>query len=105
MSKFQKREFYAQSRPYELLPFKFDRLNDDEYVITNMAGEFHVIPVPMLEPIIRGALPLSSPLIPTLRSKQFIRFDNEQAPLQLLALKVRTRLSRLAEFTNLHIFV
>lgn len=105
MSKFQKLEFYAQQRPYELLPFKFDRLNDDEYVITNMAGEFHVIPVPMLEPIISKTLPLSSELIPTLRSKHFIRFTNEQAPLQLLALKIRTRLSRLAEFTNLHIFV
>jgi sulfatase maturation enzyme AslB (radical SAM superfamily) len=105
VSKFQKLEFYAQQRPYELLPFKFDRLNDDEYVITNMAGEFHVIPVPMLEPIISKTLPLTSELIPTLRSKQFIRFTNEQAPLQLLALKIRTRLSRLAEFTNLHIFV
>ncbi|WP_235390842.1 4Fe-4S cluster-binding domain-containing protein, partial [Pseudomonas avellanae] len=94
-----------QQRIYELLPFKFDRLNDDEYVITNMAGEFHVIPVPMLESIISKTLPLSSELIPTLRSKQFIRFTNEQAPLQLLALKIRTRLSRLAEFTNLHIFV
>ena len=105
MSKFQKLEFYAQSRSYELLPFKFDRLNDDEYVITSMAGEFHVIPRPLLQPIINKTLPFSSPLIATLRSKQFIRFANEQAPLQLLALKVRTRLARLAEFTNLHIFV
>ena len=105
MSKFQKREFYAQQRSYELLPFKFDRLNDDEYVITNMAGEFHVIPAPMLEPDHKQD---ASGLIradPYLRSKQFIRFPNEQAPLQLLALKIRTRLSRLAQFTNLHIFV
>lgn len=105
MSKFQKLEFYAQPRSYELLPFKFDRLNDDEYVITSMAGEFHVIPLLLLEAIVSKTLPFSSPLIATLRSKQFIRFANEQAPLQLLALKVRTRLSRLAEFTNLHIFV
>ncbi|PZX00842.1 His-Xaa-Ser system radical SAM maturase HxsB [Pseudomonas sp. 478] len=105
MSKFQKLEFYVQQRPYELLPFKFDRLNDDEYVITNMAGEYHVIPIPMLEPLISKTLPITSELIPTLRSKQFIRFTNEQAPLQLLALKIRTRLSRLAQFTNLHIFV
>lgn len=105
MSKFQKLEFYAQQHTYELLPFKFDRLNDDEYVITNIAGEFHVIPAPMLEPIISKTLALSSELIATLRSKQFIRFTNEEAPLQLLALKIRTRLSRLAQFTNLHIFV
>lgn len=105
MSKFQKLDFYAQQRPYELLPFKFDRLNDCEYVITNMAGEYHVLPMPLLEPLINRTLPLTSELIPTLRSKQFIRFPEEQAPLQLLALKIRTRLSRLAQFTNLHIFV
>lgn len=105
MSKFQKLDFYAQHRPYELLPFKFDRLNDCEYVITNMAGEHHVLPVPVLEPLINRTLPPTSELIPTLRSKQFIRFPEEQAPLQLLALKIRTRLSRLAQFTNLHIFV
>lgn len=105
MSKFQEQGFYVQQRPYELLPFKFDRLNDDEYVITNMAGEYHVIPTPMLEPLISKTLAISSELIPTLRSKQFIRFTDEQAPLQLLALKIRTRLSRLAQFTNLHIFV
>jgi His-Xaa-Ser system radical SAM maturase HxsB len=105
VSKFQKLDFYAQHRPYELLPFKFDRLNDCEYVITNMAGEHHVLPVPVLEPLINRTLPPTSELIPTLRSKQFIRFPEEQAPLQLLALKIRTRLSRLAQFTNLHIFV
>ncbi len=105
MSKFQTLDFYAQQRPYELLPFKFDRLNDCEYVITNMAGEYYVLPIPMLEPLINRTLPLTSELIPTLRSKQFIRFSEEQAPLQLLALKIRTRLSRLAHFTNLHIFV
>ncbi|PWE37478.1 His-Xaa-Ser system radical SAM maturase HxsB [Pseudomonas prosekii] len=105
MSKFRKLEFYEQQRPYDLLPFKFDRLNDDEYVITNMAGEYHVIPETLLEPLISKTLPLSSELFPTLRAKHFIRFTTEQAPLQLLALKVRTRLSRLAQFTNLHIFV
>ena len=105
MSKFRKLDFYAQQRPYELLPFKFDRLNDCEYVITNMAGEYHVLPMPILEPLISRTLPLTSELIPTLRSKQFIRFPEEEAPLQLLALKIRTRLSRLAQFTNLHIFV
>ena len=105
MSKFQKQEYYAQKASYELLPFKFDRLNSDEYVITNMAGQFHVVPEQLLEPLINGRLPFTSDLIPTLRSKHFIRYPNETAPLQLLALKMRTRLSRLAQFTNLHIFV
>lgn len=105
MSKFQKLEYYTRSDSYELLPFKFDRLNESEYVITNMSGEFHVIDAAALNALVNKRLPNSSDLIPTLRSKQFIRFSNEEAPLQLLALKVRTRMARLSEFTNLHIFV
>nr|WP_246226544.1 His-Xaa-Ser system radical SAM maturase HxsB [Pseudomonas atagonensis] len=70
-----------------------------------MAGEYQVLPMPVLEQLINRTLSFTSELIPTLRSKQFIRFPEEQAPLQLLALKIRTRLSRLAQFTNLHIFV
>jgi uncharacterized protein len=105
VSKFLGPDAYSQDQPYELLPFKFDRLNDHEYIITNMAGEFEVIPSDTLEPIINCLLPFDSGLIPTLRTKHFIRFPEEKAPLELLALKVRTKHSRLPFFTNLHIFV
>ena len=40
-----------------------------------------------------------------LRSKQFIYYDGEIAPKELLGLKLRTKYARLAEFTSLHIFV
>lgn len=105
MSKFQKLEHYERSDSYELLPFKFDRLNDSEYVMTNMAGEFHIVASEVLDALVHKRLPQSSGLIPTLRAKQFIRFPGEEAPVQLLALKTRTKMARLADFTNLHIFV
>ena len=46
-----------------------------------------------------------SQLVRRLRGKHLIRLSEEDVPLELLALKVRTRYDRLAEFTGLHIFV
>ncbi|MEQ1602496.1 MAG: hypothetical protein ABL885_12130, partial [Methylophilaceae bacterium] len=40
MSKFHQKEHYLSTETeYKLLPFKFDRLNDSEYVLTNDAVE------------------------------------------------------------------
>jgi His-Xaa-Ser system radical SAM maturase HxsB len=40
-----------------------------------------------------------------LRSKHFIAEEDDQLPLELLALKLRTKLEQVAAFTGLHIFV
>ena len=105
MSKFRPQEAFATEQQYKLLPFKFDKLNQDEYILTNMVGEFHVIPSNKLEAIIEHKLADDSEGIADLRSKHFIYYPNEKAPLELLGLKLRTKLSRLANFTNLHLFV
>ena len=106
MSKFQAKEHYlSATSDYKLLPFKFERVNSSEYVLTNLSGEFTVIKNDELDQIVNYKLAKDSLLYSDLRSRQFIFETNDKAPIQLLALKVRTRLSRLAEFTNLHIFV
>lgn len=105
MSKFRGIEFYKNETPYELLPFKFDRLENDNYIITNMVGEYALIHRDDLEQLTQKTMPTDSEVFSSLRSKHFIRYFNERAPLELLALKYRTRLSRLVNFTNLHVFV
>ncbi len=105
MSKFQGLEAYTRQDGYELLPFKFDRLDGDDYVITNMIGEHLVVPMVDLLAVLKKDLVADHPLYASLRAKHFIRHTDEQAPLDLLALKLRTRLSRLKGFTSLHIFV
>ncbi|MGU2077755.1 hypothetical protein ACSEVV_03645 [Pseudomonas aeruginosa] len=105
MSKFQGLDVYTRRDRYELLPFKFDRLVGDDYVITNMTGEHLVVPMPELRALLSKALTSEHPLYASLRAKHLIRYSDEQAPLDLLALKLRTRLSRLTGFTSLHIFV
>lgn len=105
MSRFQGLEAYTRQDGYELLPFKFDRLDGDDYVITNMIGEHLVVPMVDLLAVLKKDLVTDHPLYASLRAKHFIRLTDEQAPLDLLALKLRTRLSRLKGFTSLHIFV
>jgi len=105
VSKFQGLDAYTRSAKYELLPFKFDRLEGDNYVITNMTGEYLEVAKPELHVLLAKDLATEHPLFASLRAKHFIRYADEQAPLDLLALKLRTKLSRLTGFTSLHIFV
>lgn len=105
MSKFHGLEAYASEQQYVLLPFNFDRFDDAHYILTNMVGEYLLVASDVVPALIDGSLRSDHPSFGSLRSKHIVRYPNEQAPLQLLALKVRTKFSRLPPFTNLHIFV
>lgn len=105
MSKFQPITSYAENSSYQLLPFKFDRLNDDEYILTNIIGEYYILPKGKLLPFVDKQLAPEDVSYTDLHAKHFLRHPDEKASLELLALKLRTKLSRLPNFTNLHIFV
>ena len=105
MSKFQGLEAFSQKAEYELLPFNFDRIDDKQYVLTNMAGEYLVVDSDVVPSLVSRTLSQAHPVFSSLRAKHFLRFPEDRAPLSLLALKVRTKFSRLPSFTNLHIFV
>lgn len=106
MSKFQALKHYeAESGRYELLPFRFEPISEKEVVLTNAAGEFAFLPRQKLDALVARRLPSSDSDYCTLRSRQFIREPGDEWPLELLALKTRTRHQRLRNFTNLHAFV
>lgn len=105
MSKFRGLEAYASEQQYELLPFNFDRFDDNQYILTNMVGEYLLVGSDVVSALVEGSLGRDHPSFRSLRAKHFIRYPSELAPVQLLALKVRTKFSRLPPFTNLHIFV
>ena len=104
MSKFQNIQFYKERKTYKLLPFKFDYFEENKVILTNMVGQYQLTEIENLELIINKK-PLNEKLEGDLRAKQFIYYDGEVAPKELLGLKLRTRYSRLSEFTSLHIFV
>jgi len=102
---FRSADSYASEGNVELLPFRFNRLLSGAYLLTNLVGEHVVTSREILEDLVSGQLNRDLPIFADLRAKHFLRFDGETTPLELLALKVRTRSARLAQFTNLHIFV
>jgi uncharacterized protein len=106
VSKFRLAEaFSAASDEWELLPFRFERFSPERVLVTNMVGEHLFLTGHEFDDFMGRRLPNDSPLVRRLRAKHVIRQPDEQPPLELLALKTRTRYRRLPMFTGLHIFV
>lgn len=106
MSKFSALdEYQAPAGQYELLPFNFEPLDDGEVVLTNYVGEFTFLKRTQLEELVHKRLSPSDQTYAELRSKHFLKEVGDRASIDLLALKTRTKYSKLRNFTNLHIFV
>jgi uncharacterized protein len=105
VSPFKARASYELARGYRLLPFRFTALDHQRYVISNECGEFLVVTRPELLAIADRTLPPESELRKSLGAKHFIFDDASTCAIDLLALKVRSRMERVTEFTALHIFV
>jgi uncharacterized protein len=70
-----------------------------------MVGEHLFVAADELDALVDRRLPSSSALVRRLRARHIIREPGDTLPIELLALKTRTRYWRLSEFTGLHIFV
>jgi len=86
--------FEPTEADWELLPFRFHRFPSDRVLLTNMVGEHLFVDSEDLAAIVEKRLPANSSLVRRLRSKHLLRRPGEQLPLELLALKTRTRYSR-----------
>jgi His-Xaa-Ser system radical SAM maturase HxsB len=106
MTKFSGRTAYlpAPNKKWEFLPFRFERI-DERVLLTNMVGEHAFLAPAEFALFTEKRLPSDSPALRRLRGKHFLRFEGEELPLALLAMKTRTRYRRLPEFTGLHMFV
>lgn len=105
MNRFQKLESYHPTSEYQLLPFRFTRLEQDRYVLTNLAGEYVIAEGPALRDFLAHRLSHTDPLYYELRARHFLMDSTHSVAPTLLSLKLRTRYERLADFTGLHLFV
>jgi uncharacterized protein len=96
--------FQAPSADWQLLPFRFERISS-RVLVTNLVGEHFFLTAEDFGRLASSDLPADSPLVRRLRAKHVIREAGDELPVELLAIKARTRYRRLAEFTSLHIFV
>lgn len=90
---------------YTMLPWRFAALDGDSYVTTNMAGEYLVLPRQTIVDFAEGRLRPDDNSYNDLKSRHFLIDSDTEVAVDLLALKVRTKLAPLANFTGLHIFV
>lgn len=106
-TRFRPREDFESSlgSGYRLLPFNFTALNKHEYVATNQAGQYVIVDRATLEDFVRHKLPYQSDAYSAFKSAHFLIDADSDVALDLLALKVRTKNERFADFTGLHIFV
>jgi len=106
MSKFSTLEKYVSPKgQYELLPFRFEPLVEDNVVATNYVGEFVFLKRKQLNDFVQKKLDPSDETYSLLRAKHFLKESSDLASIELLGLKTRTKFSNLRNFTNLHIFV
>ena len=106
MSKFSQIDSYKpSSTEYQLLPFRFTELDDARYVVSNIAGDFITLPKETLPELINHQLLVDDPSYVELRAKHFLIDGATSIAKDLLAVKLRSRYARLADFTSLHIFV
>jgi uncharacterized protein len=93
-----------RSGDWEFLPFRFERFSGERVLVTNLVGEHVFLSSNEFEAFATKQL-RDPAVLRRLRGKHLIRAPQESLPVELLAMKTRTRFRRLANFTSLHMFV
>ena len=98
-------DFRTDKMKYTILPFRFERFNDWEYLLTNDVGEYIFLENEDFESFINGNLDETSELFFDIASKQIATTDKVEDVVSMLATKFRTKKSILKDFTTLHMVV
>jgi His-Xaa-Ser system radical SAM maturase HxsB len=99
------KDFAGSDRNYSLLPFRFDRWANGDYLVINEVGEHHILSQQDFRQFVGHQLALENPAYAQLRTRHFLTDKNSSALFDVLAAKYRTRKSFLDGSAKLHIFV
>jgi His-Xaa-Ser system radical SAM maturase HxsB len=106
MSKFQTAEaFRPAARDLRLLPFRFERLADGRFLVSNLVGDFLFLTKDELDRLGGLRLEPGDGLYERAFEALLIGPRDAQAQAQLLALRLRSRMDFLQRPSQLHIFV
>ena len=108
MTRFKELTHYTDlfsSNGYKLFPFNFLPLDNGQYIATNLVGEHLTLQRDQLDAFVNHKLDSNSTLYNDLKAKHFLYDSTSTVAVDLLTLKQRTKLSRLSDFTGLHMFV
>jgi uncharacterized protein len=105
MSRFQDLSAFAVTDALRLLPLRFEGLDRGRYWVSNLVGEGLVLDRRELDRLVALDIEAGDGLYERAREKLLIARKGEQSSLQLLALRLRSRMAFLSHPTALHIFV
>jgi len=89
---------------YRILPFKFDKFDDQHSIVTNEVGEYTIIDSGIIEKLTKGdSIPAGA--FSKLERIHVVSRESSAAAYKLLPLKIRRKYKELAEFTSLHMMV
>ncbi len=104
MAGFRQANAFART-DLQLLPLRFERLDADRCLATNVVGDALLLSRPELERLVSLDLAPGDGLYERAFEKLLVCGKGQRAPLQLLALRLRSRMAFLRDPTPLHIFV
>jgi len=106
MARFQPADAFRVKRDdLELLPFRFERLAADRFVVSNVVGDMATLSGVDLRRLSNLDLDPSEPLYALAAEKLLVRRKDSPVILQLLALRLRSRMGFLQHPSQLHILV
>src|ERR1700722_4400028 len=106
MARFQGADaFGAPSDELSLLPFNFERTGTEQFLVSNMVGDFIRLTEDEINRVIDLKLTPGDGLYEKAYAAHLITGSRQKSQQQLLALRLRSRMSFLREVTPLHMFV
>lgn len=90
---------------YSLLPFRFHRLRTGSVFLSNLVGEWEILPADCFAQFVDGRLQHDSDAYADLKAKHFLIDADSSVAVDLLSTKLQRRLSHLPAVFGLAIFV
>jgi uncharacterized protein len=107
MARFQAAAYFAldAATDLRLLPLRFERLGSDRFLVANLVGDLLLLTSEELERVVSLAIKPGDVLYERAFDKLLVAGKGQRSQLQLLALRLRSRMAFLREPTALHLFV
>src|SRR5260370_337768 len=105
MAGFKQAAAFAPAKDLQLLPLRFERLRADRYFVSNIVGEGLLLNREQLDRVVSLDLSPGDGLYERAFENLLVSAKGQRSQLQLLAMRLRSRMAFLQQPTALHIFV
>jgi sulfatase maturation enzyme AslB (radical SAM superfamily) len=105
MARFRGADAFAPAGNLQLLPLRFERLRNDRYLVSNLIGDALHLTRRELDKVVGLDLAPGDGLYERAFEKLLVAAKGQKSQLQLLAMRLRSRMAFLQDATPLHLFV